>query len=262
MSTPSYPQLASGTLSQYPVRKTRRTRTVVNLAADGSTVRLADPEAETIEWRLEYEGLSDSEADAVEEFFTAAEGSLQGFTFLDPMSNLLAWSDRLDAEAWQTDPLLVATGGVDDPGGGTRGWRLNNTGGGGQRIGQTLQAPGGYTYCFSIYVRIARAAVVRLWIGDEAAERVAPESWSRLVFTAAAPEGAESIRFAVEVPAGTELDVYGMQAEAQGGAGVYRGSTHGGVYPDAHFGEDVFRITRTGFNRNSCTVKVIHANHL
>jgi len=38
-----YPQLESGALSQFPVLKTRTTRTVVNRAADGSTVRLAEP---------------------------------------------------------------------------------------------------------------------------------------------------------------------------------------------------------------------------
>ena len=42
-----YPQLGTGALSQFPVRKTRRTRTVVNRAADGSTIKLADPAAES-----------------------------------------------------------------------------------------------------------------------------------------------------------------------------------------------------------------------
>jgi hypothetical protein len=41
-----YPQLGSGALSQYPVQKTRRVRTVVNRAADGSIIKLADPAAE------------------------------------------------------------------------------------------------------------------------------------------------------------------------------------------------------------------------
>lgn len=262
MSTLAYPQLGTGALTQYPVRKTRRARTVINQAADGSTVRLSDPAGETIEWLLNYEGMSDSEADALEEFFRATEGSLQGFLFSDPMTNLLSWSDRLDTSWWQADPLLIPRGDAEDPADGARAWLLSNAGGAGQQIGQTLQTAGGHTYCLSVYVRSARPIALTLWIGNQAMQGVAAENWSRVVFAASAPIEAESLRFAVEVPAGAELGVYGMQVEPQCGAGVYRASTRSGVYADAHFGDDVLRLTRTGFNRNSCTVKIIHANHL
>src|ERR1043166_2575406 len=103
-------------LSQFPIRKTLRSRTVVNEAADGSTVRLADPAGGSIEWRLDYVGLSDDEGALLEEFFADAEGSLNGFTFLDPMGNLLANSGRLDADVWQRDPMLQLTSGIADPG--------------------------------------------------------------------------------------------------------------------------------------------------
>src|SRR3954468_15135877 len=102
-----YPQLESGALSQFPVVKTRRTRTVINRASDGSTIRLADPAGEITEWLLVYKDLSDDEAGALRGFFDAAEGTLQGFTFLDPAGNLLAWSERLDDDVWQRDPLLT-----------------------------------------------------------------------------------------------------------------------------------------------------------
>src|ERR1039457_3738684 len=126
---PTYPQLGSGALSQFPVQKTRRLRTVVNQAADGSTIKLADPAAEATEWLLTYADLSDAEAAALRAFFDSAEGTLNGFTFLDPAGNLLAWSDQLDNAMWQKDPLLSLTGGVADPLGGTLAWRLNNSGG-------------------------------------------------------------------------------------------------------------------------------------
>ena len=50
----TYPQLGSGALSQFPVQKTRRARTVVNQAADGSTIKLADPAGMVTEWTLTY----------------------------------------------------------------------------------------------------------------------------------------------------------------------------------------------------------------
>ncbi len=96
MTTLVYPQLETGALSQFPVRKTRRTRTVTNRAADGSTIKLSDPAGVTTEWTLTYSDLSDQEAASLRAFFEAAEGSLNGFTFLDPSGNLLAWSDQLD----------------------------------------------------------------------------------------------------------------------------------------------------------------------
>ena len=75
-------------------------------------------------------------------------------------------------------------------------------------------------------------------------------------------EGAESVEFGIEVASGSAVDVYGPQVEAQGGASVYRATSRGGVYTDAHLSEDVFGVTRTGCNRNSCTMNIIHANHL
>ena len=66
MSLIAYPQLI-----QFPVRKTMRPRTVVNTAADGSTVRLADPAAEVTEWRLDYVDLTDDEAEMLEDLILA-----------------------------------------------------------------------------------------------------------------------------------------------------------------------------------------------
>src|ERR1035438_7018753 len=95
----AYPQLGSGALSQFPVQKTRRARTVVNQASDGSTIKLADPAGAVTEWQLRYTDLSDAEAAALRAFFDSAEGTLNGFTFLDPAGNLLAWSDLLESLA-------------------------------------------------------------------------------------------------------------------------------------------------------------------
>jgi hypothetical protein len=255
MSGLVYPQLGTGALSQFPIRKMRRARTVVNTAPDGSTVQLNDPAAETTEWQLEYGQLSDSEAAALEQFFLAAEGTLHGFTFLDPSANLLAWSEQLDHAVWQKDPLLQVAPAAE-------GWALTNAGGAEQGIGQTIVAPGEYTYCFSVYARSATPASVRLWVGSESAERVIAGEWGRVSIVSTGEAGTESLRFAVAVPAGMAVEIQGPQAEAQGGASVYRATTRGGVHEDAHLAEDVLRMTRTGWNRNACTVKIIHANHL
>jgi len=110
-----YPQLATGALSQFPVQKRRRLRTVVNTSLDGRAIKLTDPGAETTEWQLAYAGLTDDEVAALQEFFAATEGTLNSFTFLDPTGNLLAWSDKLDNAAWAKDPFFSIAGGIADP---------------------------------------------------------------------------------------------------------------------------------------------------
>jgi hypothetical protein len=258
----AYPQLGSGALSQFPVQKRRRARTVVNRAADGSMIKLADPAAEVTEWLLTYTDLSDEEAAALRAFFNAAEGTLNGFTFLDPAGNLLAWSDQLDDAAWQTAPLLSLTSGISDPRGGTRAWRLSNGGAAEQTIGQTLSSPAEYHYCLSAYVRAAAATSVRLMIGSENARRAVTPGWTRIAWNSSGDEQATSVRFAIEIGAGDVVDVYGLQVEAQTAASGYKASTRGGVYEDAHLGDDVLTMASTDVNRHSCTVKIIHANHL
>jgi hypothetical protein len=258
----AYPQLGSGALGQFPVRKKRRTRTVVNQAADGSTIKLADPAGEVTEWQLTYTDLSDEEAAALRAFFGAAEGTLNGFTFLDPAGNLLAWSDQLDEDAWQKDPLLSLTGGIGDPRGSALAWRLSNGGGAEQGAGQTLAAPGEYQYCLSAYVRAATATSVGLTAGSQTARRAVASEWTRIAWTCSGDAQATSMRFGIEIAPGDAVEVYGLQVEAQTAASGYKASGRGGVYEDAHLGDDVLTITSTDVNRHSCTVKIIHANHL
>ena len=258
----AYPQLGDGAVGQFPVQKTRRARTVVNQAADGSRIKLEDPAAEVTEWQLSYTDLSDDEAETLRTFFHDAEGTLNGFTFLDPVGNLLAWSEQLDNLVWQKDPLLNLTGGVADPRGGTRAWRLSNAGGAEQSLGQTLAAPGDYLYCMSAWVRAASGTSLRLTATGDGAVRPVSSVWTRIAWTTNGGAGATSVRFGIEIGAGDAVEVYGLQVEAQAAASGYRASGLGGVYEDAHLGDDALAITRTDVNRNSCTVKIIHANHL
>jgi hypothetical protein len=257
----AYPQLASGALTQFPAQKTRNPRTVVNALADGRSIKLADPPGEITEWQLQYAGLSDQEAAALEQFFEATEGSLGIFTFLDPTSNLFAWSDRLDHTGWTKGPLLTVTGNVADAAGGTKGWHLSNTGAGAQSLSQTLEAPGGYVYCLSLHARSATRLTVTLQRGSAREDRTVGTEWSRITSSGSGGAAAETIDFGIEVPPGGSLDVYGMQVEPQAAPSLYKPSTAGGVYPNAWFRDDFLVVTATDVNRHSATVN-IHANRL
>jgi hypothetical protein len=239
-------------LMQYPVVRRRTLRTVVNRMPDGHAVRLADPSGATTEWQLQYAGLSDAELNTLEQFFAATEGSLNGFTFLDPAGNLLDWGGKLDEAVWVKGPALTLTAL-------TPGWHVENTGAGAQQMVQTLgAAPSGYLYCVSGQVRGTAGATVTMLAGSQRATRTLTGGWQQIAFAATADTAA----FGLEFAAGQALDVLGMQVEAQGAASVYRDSTTGGVYENARFADDALEIVTNGVNQHSCTVKVVYVNHL
>jgi hypothetical protein len=257
-----FPQLGTGALSQFPAVKRRRTRTVVNQAADGSAVRLSDAPGGSIEWRLEYRGLTDSELESLRQFFTAMEGGLNGFTFLDPLGNLLARTEELNDTVWERAPLLDVVGGMADPLGGQGGWTATNTGAGPQTLMQTLNAPGGYVYCFSLYARASTKTSINLVAGNSRSALVLGEDWARLVLSIGRDQAVNSIAFGIEIPAGCAVDIFGPQVEAQPAASGYKFSLTGGVYEGARFRDDTFTCTTTDLNRHSATVNILYAEHL
>ena len=257
-----FPQLSTGTFSQFPIVKRRRSRTVVNDQADGSSLRLADPAGGSVEWALEYHGLTDGELGNLQQFFLEMEGSLNSFTFLDPIGNLLAWTDELNHAAWECGPLMSVTRGAEDPMGGANAWHAANTGAGPQTVVQTLNAPAGYIYCFSVYARATAQMTIALLAGAQRADRLVEAGWNRVTFTVASDPAASSITFGIEIPAGGAVDLFGPQVEAQPGASAYKTSTTGGIYEGARFRDNTLTYTTTDVNRHSATVNIFYAEHL
>ncbi|HWC99459.1 MAG TPA: hypothetical protein VG456_22020 [Candidatus Sulfopaludibacter sp.] len=244
-----YPQLSTGALSQFPIKKRRRSRSVVNTAADGSRVTYEDATGGTIEWQLAYTALSDSELAALQALHEAAEGSLNGFTFVDPTANLLAWSEDLSNAEWSRGPMLTATLA-------TGSWRLANTGAGPQSITQTLNAPAQYQYCFSVSVRADQPTSVTLLVGANRASFAVGSDWTRISLART------GVTFGIELPAGGVVDVSAPQVEAQAAPSKYKPSTTGGVYENARLRDDAFAFTTTDVNRHAVTVNILYANHL
>jgi len=258
----AYPQLGTGALSQFPVRIERRARTVVNAAPDGTAIKLADPAGTVTEWTLNYTGLSDAERFTLEQFFASAQGSLNGFTFVDPAANLLAWSGDPSQPVWVPDPALTVAGGVGDPFGGTAAWSLTNTGAAPQSLTQTLPAPGEYLYCLSVYARALTAGAVTMSIGTSQTVHTVTEQWARITLAARGDSSEQEVAFGLQVPAGVQVEIYGMQAEPQPAASEYRVSTTGGVYLNARLRDDQFTVITTAPGRHSCSVRILYVNHL
>jgi hypothetical protein len=241
-----FPQVA-----QYPVRRRRLARTVVNESADGRRLKVADAAACGTEWRLRFSELTDGEAALLQTFFEESEGRLGAFTFLDPVDNLLRWSEGLDQAVWEKGPLV----GIHSNDG--RIWQVSNTGAASQAITQLVEAPAEYCYCLSVWVR--GSGTVTLVRGDERAARQVGGSWRRVTFSAEGQSQGDGVHFGLELGPGGALELFGMQVEAQLGASAYKRTlSRGGVYEGVRFDQDELVMTSPGPGRHECEIKVLH----
>src|SRR5947209_15967438 len=139
-----FPQLTTGSVSQYPVSRQSQRRTVTNTLMDGSDLRVEDQPADQVSWHLAYSHLTSNEVAAIQLLFDTVEGRLNTFTFIDPTDNLLKWTEDLGQSVWTTDPLLQASAGLSDPFGLTGAAQLTNTAQTSQRVVQTISAASWY----------------------------------------------------------------------------------------------------------------------
>lgn len=254
-----FPQIGTG--AQYPVKVTRRYRTLMNISPGRHTVRYGDSQAGAVVWSLDINGLNDADWATLETFFESCEGRLRGFTFLDPVRNLLAHSEDLTEQEWQVDPMIQLSSGVADISGGDRASRLTNTGQTHQGIQQTLAAPGAFQYTMSVFARAAGgdSTILRLGSPGASSERVfaLSDGWKRLSLSASLAPADEEVTFGVVIPSGAAVDLYGLQAEAQPAASDYkRSSGKGGVVADAHFDQDELRRVTEAAEFNSTQVRI------
>lgn len=256
-----YPRLASHSVGQYPVTRTNQRRTVANVLADGSDLRMEDPGAAQVSWDLIYTHVTTDEVANIQALFDAVEGRLGTFTFVDPTDNLLNWTEDFSQSTWTADPLLQTRGAVQDPLGGTGAAQMTNTAQIAQRIGQTIAAESSFRYCFSMYLRSEAPCVIQLIGSSHGDESRRPfsidSSWIRAIAPIQLTSQQDDIYFGLELPAGCSVTVFGPQVEAQPGAGSYKQTTNiAGVYANSRFDSDALALTATGPNQHSGTVRV------
>jgi hypothetical protein len=256
-----FPQLSTGNTAQYPIVRRRRKRSIVNETPGGGRITWADTAAETMEWELTPIGLTTAEWSAIENLFEACGGSASDFLFLDPLDNLIGWSEDLMATAWTCGPMLERTVGRPDPLGTARATRLVNTGQAPQRLTQTLSAPGGHQYCLSARVKGANPGLVKLVLaapGREGSRTVASGAdWSEAWLSAALGGTGETMACGVELAPGASVELFGPQLEAQTGPSAYKRTPgRGGVYPSARFLDGLLRCRTDGIESHSTTVRI------
>jgi hypothetical protein len=257
-----YPQLTSGSVSQFPVGRAMQLRTLTNQMPGGDNIRAVDTGAGAIRWQLKYTGLTDAEWSAIDQLFEAAEGQLATFTFLDPTDNLLLWSEDWTQSVWSADPLIALATGIGDPLGANNAMQVTNSAQVAQRVLQTTAGPSPFQYCFSVYLRSDAACVVDLVISTTGQDVTSPASvgtaWTRMLASVALSVTQNQVSFGIQLPAGVRVYAFGAQAEAQPGAGLYKRTTDlAGLYSSARFDSDTLSRTSDAVNQNSGVVNLM-----
>lgn len=257
-----FPQLSTGTVALYPVKRTRRVRTVQNSLPGGNAVKYADVDVAVTQWDLEAIGMSEAERAALAGFFETVAGQEKTFTFIEPAGNLLTQSETFGADGWDNSPLMTVVTAIDDPWGGTRGSRITNGGPVAGSIMQVLAVPGEYQYVLSVWARASTASEVTLFAETAGgnAELVFPATgtWRRIVMPVTLGLATEFVQFGVRIQAAKVVDLVGMQVEAQPGAGDYqRTGAMGGVHAKARFGMDELLVRSRGTDVFDAVIRIV-----
>jgi hypothetical protein len=252
-----FPQIGAGSVAQFPLTRSRRWRAIANQLESTEQIMLPDTAAGEIGWRLSYQDLTDTEAGALSSLFASSQGSFGAFTFVDPMANLLGWSEDLSQPVWQAG-LLQHASGVNDPLGTLRASSITNASPGAQTLTQTLALPGSYVACFSVYLRSDTAGSVTLQRdGTHVTAAVGP-AWQRVFVSGAGTGEAVQSSFSISVAAAQTVDVWGLQVEVQPYPSAYRQTTAPlGIYEETYFENDELRIARVSPALSSCEIRLL-----
>ena len=248
-----YPQIGNGVVTQFPFRRRRQWRAITNQLESGELISLPDAAGGQMTWNLQYQDLTTAEAQAISGLFSASQGQFGSFTFIDPLANLLGWSENLTGAGWQANELNIASD-TPDPLGTQRALTVSNTTGGSLQLTQTLGISGDYVACFSAYVQASAAATVTMQRDGQQTVAAVGTNWTRVLISGTGTAGAGQSTFSLVLAAGQSINVFGLQVEAQPRPSVYKPtSASAGIYEETYFADDELTITSTclGFSRAS-----------
>jgi hypothetical protein len=249
--------MSNGSVCQFPFEKTLRYRTILNSAEDGSRILLEDPNASAIGWTLNYSSLTDTELATFQDFFEVMSGRLQTFTFLDPSGNLLTWSEDFTQTAWQKSTFLQCEAGVTDPLGTQRATSVTNSGSGDLTLAQSISVPGSSLCCFSLFAQSPLGTEITLTRSSVSEGFSVSSAWRLVFLSTATSDGADTSTFGVTIPAGAQVDLFGMQVAPQTGPSTYvQTLDRSGVYPATRFDSDSLSFTSSAPNSNACEIKL------
>ncbi len=243
-----FPQLASGALAQYPIKKTRLVRTIKNQLLDGSMILFSDPGGAHLIWQMVYTELAIPDIDALQTHFAVCNGPYHAFTFIDPTDNMLVSSLDLTTSPWQTSSSVQISPGLQDPNGRNSAFTVTNTGQAAQEISQKLAVPAGYQYCFSLYAMSAESTLLTVIRKGSSQQQsisalVSP-TWTRIVSSGRLSDPGTEFTVSLSLAPGQQIGLYAPQLEPQIAPSRYRATAEtGGVYANAHWGVDELTVS-------------------
>lgn len=252
-----FPQTGAGSLAQYPMERARSWRRISNQLENGERISLPDYGAAEILWDLTWEDLTDAESGQIAALFQTMRGPAGSFLFIDPLVNLLGWSEDFSKSDWQTGQLSVAAG-VTDPQGGSRASRVFNSAAASQSLTQTLPVRGEYVACFSVWARSNSVTVARMQRdGHQSSYAIGPV-WKRIQVTGAGTAGEANSSFSLVLDPGQAIEVWGFQVEAQPAPSPYKVSAAAtGIYPETRFSSPELTVTSTGPGLSACRLRLL-----
>jgi hypothetical protein len=250
---PAYPQLSTGTLAQWPLAKQWLKRQAGVETPSGAWFPLFDGAAGEVEWRLRYNALTKAEMEALRDFFIAAEGRRQSFTFVDPLANLLKWSEDLSQAEWSNTGIAWAAG-ADDLFGGTSAFSISGVG----ELKQVVAGPAEYRYSFSAWAMGAAGSKIRLRCGTaEKAFELGPD-WRRAWASGFGNAETQDVECALALDGGGGVKIYGLQLEAQPAPSDYkRSGGSAAVFPRSRFAESGLRVTALAPDCYEAAVRIV-----
>jgi hypothetical protein len=252
-----FPQIGAGSVAQFPVTRSRTWRAITNSLESGERIMLPDTSAGQIGWKLSYRELQDIEVQSLTDLFTATQGEFGAFTFIDPLANLLGWSESLTQSAWQTG-LLTSTANALDPLGTARASSITNSSAGVQSLQQSLSLAGNYVTCFSAYLRSDLAGTIALQRDNTQVQVSLSPVWKRVYVSGVGATGAAQSTLSIALSPGQAIDVWGLQVEAQAYPSAYKQTMAAlGIYEETYFGDDELKITGTSPGLSSCEINLV-----
>jgi hypothetical protein len=252
------------TLATLPLTREARFTSRINRTPDYTEMRAQDQTGPLFRWSLQLGPLSDAEATTLQSFYATCNGGYQTFAFLDPLDNLLQWSQDVTQACWQaTSPSsLQVTSGGSDPLGGSGAQTLLNTVASVNTVSQSLAAnPQGMTLTASVW--LIGSAPVTLRVSDGGSQNFAAVisptgSWQRYTVTGTFAASGSQIVWAVDLPANGSAELFGAQLVATPGPGAYtRTTTVSGFHPHCCFDSQSLAHRVTAPNQNEVSVSLV-----
>lgn len=231
-----------------------------NHLADGSRLDGAWIRPLIRSWRLSYVGLTEEESSRLRELIAESRDAADGFTFIDPWSNMLGYSEDLGAVAWQASAFSeVVRVNPGDPGEAIH--SIRSLSAGTEGLEQVISLGGLGVFCFSCEVRSDNGAAGRLVLqgGSQASEAsfVTGPTWRLVWVVGEFSQPIEQLRAVIEVGPGETVLVRGVELDYQATPSPYKPSYKaGGIHSGARVVEERFVQTLRGQGWFDCELEV------